>query len=40
MIYESFRVAGTHEAVLDNADLFISVKDDDIQDFYTRWHQV
>ena len=38
MIYEYFRVTGTHAAVLDYSDLFrITLHGDDIQGFDTRW---
>ena len=34
MIYEHFRIAGAHEAVLDKTDLLsVSLQSDDIQDF-------
>ena len=38
MIYNYFRVTGAHDAVLDYADLFtITVRNDDVQEFITRW---
>ena len=38
MIYDYFRVTGAHDAVLDYADLFsVSLRDDNIQEFVTRW---
>ena len=41
MIYEHFRVAEAHQAVLDYSDLFsITLHGDDIQDFDTRCDQV
>ena len=37
MIYEHFRVTGTHEAVLCQTGLFsVSLQGDDVQDFDTR----
>ena len=40
LIYECFRVTGEHEAVLDYTDLFsITLRDDDVQDFDTRWDE-
>ena len=40
MIYEHFRVTGSHEAVLDPTELFsVSLQGDDSQDFDTRWDQ-
>ena len=41
IVYEYFRVTGTHEAVLDYKDLLrITLHGDNIQDFDTRWDQV
>ena len=41
MIYDYFRVTGAHDAVLDCADLFfVTLHDDNIQEFDTRWHEV
>ena len=41
MIYDYFRVAGAHDTVLDNADLFsIGLRNDDAQDFDTRWDEI
>ena len=41
MIYEYFRVAGAHDTVLDYADLFsVTLRDDNIQEFDTRWDEV
>ena len=41
MIYEYFRVTGAHEAVLDYSDVFrITLLDDGVQDFDTRWDEV
>ena len=41
MIFEYFRVTGAHEAVLGYSDLFrITLHDDDVQEFDTRWDEV
>ena len=41
MIYDYFRVTGAHDAVLDYADFFsISLRNDDVQDFDTRWDEI
>ena len=41
MIYDYFRVAGAHDAVLDYADLFsVTLRDDNIQEFDTRWDDI
>ena len=41
MIYDYFRVTGGHHTVLDCADLFsITLRDDNIQEFETRWDEV
>ena len=41
MIYDDFRVTGAHDAVLDYADLFaVTLHDDNIQEFDTRWDDV
>ena len=41
MIYDYFRVAGAHDAVLDYADLFsVTLRDDNVQEFDTRWDEV
>ena len=41
MIYDSFRVTGAHDTILDCADLFsVSLHDDNIQEFDTRWDEV
>ena len=41
MIYDYFQVTGTHHTVLDYADLFtITLRDDDVQDFDTRWDEI
>ena len=41
MIYDYFRVTGAHNAVLDHADLFpVTLRDDNIQEFDTRWNAV
>ena len=41
MIYDYFRVAGAHDAVLDYADLFsITLRNDNVQDFHTRWDEI
>ena len=38
LIYEQFRVTGTHDSVENYADLFtISLRNDDIQDFDSKW---
>ena len=41
MIYESFRVTGTHESILDFSDLTnVTLRGDDIQGFHTTWDEV
>ena len=41
MIYDNFRVIGTHDTVLDYADLFsVTLRDDKIREFDTRWDEV
>ena len=41
MIHDYFRVTGAHDTVLDYADFFsITLRDDDVQDFDTRWNEV
>ena len=41
MIYDYFRVTGAHDTVLDYADLFsVTLRDDNVQEFNTRWHEV
>ena len=41
MIYDNVRVAGAHDAVLDYAQLCsVTVQDDNIQEFGTRWDEV
>ena len=41
MIYDYFRVTGAHDTVLDCADLFsVTLHDDNIQEFDTRWDEV
>ena len=41
MIYDYFRVTGGHHTVLDCAELFsVSLHDDNIQEFETRWDEV
>ena len=41
MIYDNFRVTGAHDTVLDYANLFsITNRDDNIQEFDTRWDEV
>ena len=41
MIYDYFRVTGAHGAVLDYADFFsVTLRDDNIQEFDTRWDEV
>ena len=38
MIYEYFRVTGTHDSVENYADLFIiALRNDDIQEFDSKW---
>ena len=40
MTYEHFRVTDAHEAALHLTGLFsVSLQDDDVQDFDTRWDQ-
>ena len=41
MIYDYFRVTGSHDTVLDYADLFyVTLRDDNVQEFDTRWDEV
>ena len=41
MIYDYFPVTGGHDTALDYADLFsVTLHDDNIQDFDTRWDEV
>ena len=41
MIFDSFRVDGGHDSVLDIVDLFtISLRGDNVQEFDTRWDEV
>ena len=41
MICDYFRVSGTHDTVLDDADVFsITLRNDNVQDFDTRWDEV
>ena len=41
MIYDYFRVTGTHDTVLDYADLLsVTLHDDDVQEFDTRWDEI
>ena len=41
MIYDYFRVTGAHDTVLDYADLLsVALRDDNIQEFDTRWEEV
>ena len=41
MIYDSFRVIGAHDTVLDYAGVFtITLRDDDVQEFDTRWDEI
>ena len=41
MIYDYFRATGAHDTVLDYADLFfVTHRDDNIQEFDTRWDEV
>ena len=41
LIYESFRVTGVHDTVLDYADLFtLSLQNDDVQEFDTKWDEI
>ena len=41
MIYDYFRVTGSHDTVLDYADLFsITLRNDNVQEFDTRWDEV
>ena len=41
MICDNFRVTGARDAVLDYADLFsVTLHDDNIQEFETRWEEV
>ena len=41
MIYDYFRVTGAHDTVLDYADLSsVTLHDDNIQEFDTRWDKV
>ena len=40
MIYDYFRGTGAHDTVLDYADYSLSLYDDNIQEFDTRWDEV
>ena len=41
MIYDYFRVTAAHDTALGYADLFsISLRNDDFQDFDTRWDEI
>ena len=41
MINDYFQVTGAHDTVLDYADLFtITLRNDDVQEFDTRWDEV
>ena len=41
MIYDYFRVTGAHDTVLDYGDLlFISLRNDNVQEFGTRWDEI
>ena len=41
MIYESSRVIGAHDTVLDYADFFsVTLGDDNVGEFDTRWDEV
>ena len=41
MIYEYFRVTGTHDTVSDYTDLFsVHLRDDNVQEFDTSWDEV
>ena len=41
MIYDYFRVAGAHDEVLDDADLFsVPLRDDIVEELDTRWDEV
>ena len=41
MIYDYFRVTAAHDTVSHYADLFsVTLRDDNIQEFYTRWDEV
>ena len=41
MIYDFFRVTGAHAAILDYADLFsVVLQDDNVQQLVTRWDEV
>ena len=40
MIYDYFRVTGAHDTVMDNADFFSILHDDDVQEFDTRWDEI
>ena len=41
MIYDNFRVTGAHDTVLAYANLFsVTLHDDNIQDFDTRWDEI
>ena len=37
MVYDYFRVTGAHDTMLDYAD---SLRDDNVQDFDTRWDEI
>ena len=41
MIYDYFRVTGSHDTVLGYANLFtITLRNDDVQEFDTRWEEI
>ena len=41
MFCDNFPVAGAHDTVLDNADLFtVILRNDDVQEFDTRWDEI
>ena len=41
MIYDYFRVTGSHDTVVDCADLFsVTLHNDNVQDFDTRWDEI
>ena len=40
MMYDYFRVTGVHDTVLDNADLFLTLQNDDVQEFDAMWDEI
>ena len=38
LIYEHFPVSGTHDSVKNNTDLFTVLRNDDVQEFDSKWN--